>query len=257
MPKYALLGATGSTGRAILRHLFSHPDEDITLNIFVRSRAKLEEQFPNIDMTTTFQIDFFEGTPSDSTVLQQCLKDVDVVMACIGSNISTPGISLITDTANAIVSALKYHQQAQGYAYSPPTIIQLRSLSLNPVLKARQPYMAQIMAPFCFHYVYADLERACKLFANSPELLSYIFVDPPSIHDADGKTPTGYRLVIDEDQAPSLSYADLGAAFCEVAERTEEFSGKAVGVAATGTVNETWGVLMGYMASGLKGRVWG
>ena len=257
MPTYALLGATGSTGSAILRHLFSHPDEDITLNVFVRSRARLEEAFPNIDMTTTFQINFFQGTPNDTAVLQQCLKDVDVVMACIGSNVSTPGISLITDTANAIISALKFHQQAQGSAYDPPTIIQLRSLSLNPVLKARQPYLAQIMAPFCFHYVYADLEQACNLFANSPELLSYIFIDPPSIHDAGGKTPTGYRLVLDEDQAPAISYSDLGAAFCEVAERREEFRGKSIGVTATGAVNETWGVLMGYMASGAKGRIWG
>ena len=257
MPVYALLGATGSSGRAILRALFLHPNEDITLNIFVRSRAKLEKAFLNIEMTTTFQINFFEGTSSDSTILQQCLKDVDVVMACIGSNISTPGISLITDTANAIISALQSHQQAQGPVYEPPTIIQLRSLSLNPLLKARQPWLAQICAPFCFYHIYADLERACNLFAGSPGLLSYIFIDPPSIHDADGTTPTGYRLVLDEDQAPSLSYADLGAAFCEVAERRDEFAGNAVGVTATGPVNETWGVLMGYMASGVKGRMWG
>jgi hypothetical protein len=54
-----------------------------------------------------------------------------------------------------------------------------------------------------------------------------------------------------------LSYADLGAAFCEVAERRDEFAGKAVAVTATGTVNQTWRTLVGFMATGAKGRIWG
>jgi len=64
-------------------------------------------------------------------------------------------------------------------------------------------------------------------------------------------------LILDETQAPALSYADLGAAFCEVAERRDEFVGKAVGVTATGPVNHTVGTLVGYMAVGVKGRIWG
>lgn len=87
--------------------------------------------------------------------------------------------------------------------------------------------------------------------------MDYIFIDPPSIHDADGTTPTGYKLVLNEKQDPALSYAHLGAAFCEVAERRVEFGGKAVGVTATGTVNQTMGTLFGYMATGVKGRIWG
>ncbi len=114
-----------------------------------------------------------------------------------------------------------------------------------------------VFAPFCFYYIYADLDRACKLFADSPGLLDHIFIDPPAIHDADGTTPTGYKLILEEKQDPVLSYADLGVAFCEVAERRDEFVGKAVGVTATGEVNQTWGVLMGYMAAGVKSRVWG
>ena len=117
------------------------------------------------------------------------------------------------------------------------------------------------MASFCFYYAYEDLDRACKLFdssaADSPRLLDYVFVDPPSIHDADGTTPTGYKLILDDKQEPALSYADLGAAFSEVAERRHEFAGKAVGVTATGTVNQTVGTLFGYVATGAKGRIWG
>jgi len=261
MPTYALLGATGSTGSAILRCLLSQPPEDLVLNIFVRSRSKLRKAFPDLESTTAFKTNIIEGIPSDTAATQECLRDVDVVMACIGSNYSTPGMSLIYDTATAIIDALEVHRKIRGSAYRTPTIIQLRSASLNPVYKAALPWLAQKVAPFCFYYVYEDLDRACKLLASSaldaPGLLDYIFVDPPSIHDADGTTPTGYKLILDEKQTSALSYADLGAAFCEVAERRDEFLGKAVGVTATGTVNETWGILVGYMATGAKGRIWG
>lgn len=261
MPTYALLGATGSTGTSILRSLLSQPPKQFTLNVFVRSRSKLLKAFPDLETTTAFKINIVEGIPSDTTAMQECLQDVDVVMACIGSNVSSRGMSLIYDTATAIIDALKVHQQTRGSAYKTPTIIQLRTASLNPIYKAALPRLAQELAPFCFHHIYTDLDRACKLFASfaadSPGLLEYIFIDPPSIHDADGTTPTGYKLILDEKQEPVLSYADLGAAFCEVAERKDEFRGEAVGVTATGDVKQTWGTLVGYMATGVKTRVWG
>jgi oxidoreductase AflX len=259
MPTYALLGATGSTGSAI----------------FVRSRSKLYKTFPELESTTAFKINIIQGVSGDAIAMQECLKDVDVVMACIGSNYSTQGMSLIYDTATAIINALEIHRKTRDSAYKPPTIIQLRSATLNPIWKAASPWLARTFIYFCFQYAYEDLDRACKLFASSaadsPGLLHYIFIDPPSIHDADGTTPTGYKLIhdadgrtptgyklnLDEKQDPVLSYADLGAAFCEVAEQRDKFAGKAVGVTATGIVNQTWGTLIGYMATGVKGRIWG
>ncbi|MCJ1291581.1 hypothetical protein MMC34_003126 [Xylographa carneopallida] len=261
MPIYALLGAIGSTRSAILRSLLSQPPPNLTLNIFVRSRSKLLAAFPDLEGTTAFKPRIIEGTPSDSTATQECLKDVDVVMACIGSNYSTPGMSLIYDTATAIIAAPKAFRKTQGVAYQTPTITQLRTASLNQNFKIALPWVAQAMVSFCLKYAYENLDRACKIFASaaveSPGLLDYIFVDPPSIHDADGTTPTGYKLIMDGKQEAALSYADLGAAFCEVAERRAEFAGKAVGVSATGAVTQTIGTLVGYLATGAKGRVWG
>ena len=256
MPTYALLGATGSTGSAILRSLLLKPPADLILNVFVRSKSKFLISFPDLKTTLGANIDIIEGTPSDPTALRECLKDVDVVMACIGSNESTPGMSLIYDTTIAIIGALEDHQFNHS-AYTLPTIIQLRSASLNEVFSARLPWIARTMASFCFYHVYTDLDRACKLLATRPELLNYIFVDPPSIHDPDGTISTGYRLILDDKQEPALSYADLGAAFCEIAERRNEFVGKGVGVSATGLVNLTWGTLMGYMVTGARGRILG
>ncbi|KAJ9660412.1 hypothetical protein H2198_002530 [Neophaeococcomyces mojaviensis] len=261
MPTYALLGATGSIGSAILRCILSQPSEHLTLNIFVRSKSKLRKKFPDLESTITFKTNIIEGISSDTAAMQECLNDADVVMACIGSNYSTPGMSLIYDTTTAIINALEVHQMSLGSAYKPPTIIQLRSASLNPVFRACLPWLARNIASFCFYYVYEDLDRTCKLLASSVAdstgLLNYIFVDPPSIHDADGTAPTGYKLILDGKQDPALSYADLGAAFCQVAERRDEFAGEAVGVTATGIVNQTVGTLFGYIVAGAKGRIWG
>ena len=264
MPTYALLGATGSTGSAILRSLLSQPPKDLTLNAFARSKAKLLTAFPELeksDGSNGFNINIIEGLPSDEAKMQECLNDADVVMTCIASNYSSPGMSLIYDTTAAIVAALKREQESLGADYKPPTIIQLRSISLNPILSAVEPWFARNMASFAFYYVYKDLERAGDLLVGSaaaePKLLDYIFVDPPSIHDADGTTPTGYKLVLEPPLEQVLSYADLGKAFCEVAGRRDEFLGRGIGVSATGHVQQTWGTLMGYMAAGIKGRILG
>lgn len=260
MPKYALLGATGSTGSAIIRRLLSEPPNDLTLNVFVRSRPKLLKAFPDLGATSSFAINIVEGTHSDGQAMGECLRDVEVVLACIGTNEPTPGMTLVYDTSSSILKALKEHRKTQGSGYKNPTVIQLRTSSLNPY--AAMPWFARNMAHFTFYHIYSDLKRACELYAStaaaSPGLLSYIFVDPPSIHDADGTTPTGYKLFLEvakEKQEPAISYADLGAAFCEIAERKEEFAEKGVFVSATGTVNLTWGPLMGYMRKGLKSRI--
>lgn len=259
MPTYALLGATGSTGSAIIRCLLSEPPKDLILNILVRSKSKLLQKIPEIEHTSAFTTTILEGTPQDAAALQQCLSNADVIFNCIGTNEATSGITLIYDTTTSIISALKHHQSTQGPAYKAPTILQLRSASLNP----QDPggWLARNMAWFCFYHIYTDLDRACKLLAaTGPEILHYISIDPPSIHDAEGTTRTGYKIFTDatqEKQEPAINYADLGAAFCEVAERREEFRGEAVLVSATGEVKQTWGPLMGYMRQGLVSRVWG
>jgi uncharacterized protein YbjT (DUF2867 family) len=86
MPVYALLGATGSTGSAILRCLIVQLPREHNLNVLVRDKSKLLKWFPDIESTTAFEINIVEGRPSDGTALQECLRDVDVIMACIAAN---------------------------------------------------------------------------------------------------------------------------------------------------------------------------
>ncbi|KAI7469700.1 hypothetical protein KC357_g6360 [Hortaea werneckii] len=260
MPTYSLLGATGATGSAVLRYLLEAPPKDLSLSVLVRNKAKLLTQFPDLESTKAFELNIFEGTPGDGTSLKQCLKGAEVVHMCIATNESKPGLSLAQDTTKAIVSALEQLLCEAGAAYTKPTILMLRSAGINEKFQSGREW-GKLVGHFVLHYVYTDLQLACDLLSSkvqeTPGLFDYIIVDPPSLHNTEGTTRTGYKLVLDEMPPMCLMYADLGAGFCEIAERKDEFVGKAVGIGATGEVTQTWGVLLGYLGQGLKSRIIG
>ena len=267
MTTYALLGATGATGSSVLRCLIADQPPDLhRLNILVRSKDKLLQAFPHLlsSHASNLQIHVFEGNSTSATDLTPCVTNTSTIFMCIGQNGSPPGTVLLTSTVTATITALtqlrkKQVSQKETPPYHPPTILHLRSASLNPPLAAQVPLLVHKTVLFCLHHAYTDLRRACALYppAAAAGLLHYVFIDPPTMHDARGVTPTGYALLLigTEKQATALSYADLGAAMCEVARRAAELEGSAVGVTATGRVREEWWVLMGYLVGAALGRV--
>lgn len=268
---WALFGATGATGSSVLRSLLRAPPAGVQLNIQVRSKPKLLTTFPVLEkeaLAAGLPISIIEGDATDALVLDECLEGAEVIIMCIGQNGSHKGTTLYSDTAAAVVSSLRrlryQHQKLGTDNYRAPTIVQLRSASLNKALARQVPKVVHKMVSFCLHHSYMDLERACNLYAaaaaekaeRGEALLHYVFVDPPTIHDAEGRDRTGYKLIGSEKQETALSYADLGEAMVEVGQRAAELRGQAVGVSATGHVKETWDVLGGYLMSGAKGRIW-
>ena len=141
MPTYALLGATGATGSAILRYLISEPQPDLKLNIFVRSRSKLSKAFPSLNEQNQVKINITEGCMRDNKALQRCIKGTDVIFMCVATNDSKPGQRVVQDAAEAIVNALKALRSSEGDTYRTPVILQNRSASLNEALIAGQPWI--------------------------------------------------------------------------------------------------------------------
>lgn len=253
MSKYAILGATGSTGGAVLRHLHSDGPQDLHINIFVRSKSKLSLQHPWTSSASNITVT--EGNLTDTAALQSCLSDVDAVFCCIASNESRAGMSVAQDTAKAITAALAGLKQEKGTAFKPPTVVVLSSAALNPKFSEDTPWPALYMLKFALHYLYQDLELSYDVYKESASdgLLEYIFAEPPGLMDPDGTEKTGHSLSMDKTSYV-ISYADLGAAMCELAERREEYSGNAVGICATGKVKETWSHQVWDLLGGLKGR---
>ncbi|OGM47485.1 sterigmatocystin biosynthesis protein stcO [Aspergillus bombycis] len=252
MATYALLGATGATGSSILRHLLRTSPNSLRIQILVRSKAKLLRAFPDLETTRNPQVHVIQGTSTDSEALCECLRNASIAFMCVAQNGSPIGTTLCQDTGRAIISALQRQQQVEGANYQPCTIVQLRSASLNPALAAQVPAFVHRIVSFCLFANYADIKQACQYYSEAQKqgTLQCILVDPPTLHDADGTQITGYRLISTESQAIALSYADLGAAMCEIAHRQDEFHGRAVGVTATGRVRQTWGVLLRHLLEG-------
>lgn len=256
MPAYAIIGATGSTGSAILRCLLSEPPRNLQLSILVRSKSKLLKAFPELEETLAFALRIIEGTSTDVNALERCLEDAVVVFMCVGRNESKRGVSLSYDTAAAVVKTLKTLHKLQGSDYATPTIIQLRSASLNPLLSRENPWIVNRIVKFYLRY---ELQRACNFYTSAAKdstvgYFDNILVDPPTIYDAGGTERTGFKLISEGEHQPALSHADLGVVMCAIAERRVELCGQAVGVIATGSAMETSGTLLSYLLLGAKNR---
>jgi putative NADH-flavin reductase len=261
MPTHALLGATGATGSAVLRCYLDNPPKDLTLNIFIRSRAKLLKAFPKLESTSSIRINITEALLTDEKALQICLRGSDVIYMCIATNDAKPGNSVSQDGAQAIIAALTELRVEKHSSHIKPIILIIRAAPLNPDLERHMPGLVKRWLWFVLYHIYSDLEKASKLYENaSPGLLDYVFVDPPALFDAEGPERTGHRLILEGDTGEAsagVNYADLGAAFMEILDRKDECVGKSVGVSATGAVREEWSTLLWYQLEGLKGRVWG
>lgn len=264
MPTHALLGATGATGSAILRCLLDSPPKDLNLNIYVRSKPKLLKAFPGLESTSTIKIKIFEAPMTDTKTLQECFRGADVIHMCIAANDSKPGCSIAQDSAVAVVRALRELQASQRDDYTKPTVLILRASPLNSGIDEHMPALVFRWLWFVLYHCYSDHEKASKIyetaFLANPDLMDYIFVDPPALFDAEGPKRTGHRLFLAGDKGErsvGVNYADLGGAFVEIAERKEQLIGKGVGVTATGGVRQEWATLLWYQWEALKGRIWG
>jgi hypothetical protein len=261
MPTHALLGATGATGSAVLRCYLDNPPNDLTLNIFIRSKAKLLKAFPDLESTPSIHITITEAPLTDGKVLQTCLRGSEVIHMCIATNDAKPGNSVSQDGAQAIIAALTELRVGKHSSYIKPIILIIRAAPLNPDLERHMPGLVKKWLWFVLYHIYSDLEKASKIYEDAASgLLDYVFVDPPALFDAEGPERTGHRLILEGDTGEAsagVNYADLGAAFMEILDRKDECVGKSVGVSATGAVREEWSTLLWYQLEGLKGRVWG
>jgi hypothetical protein len=168
---------------------------------------------------------------------------------------STRGVSVARDSADAILQSLQTLRKEQGEEFRPPLLVLNRSSLLNSTLAGQGPRLA--IPRFVLGYLFDDLRAACKKYedATKDNLLSYIFVDPPGLHDPDGTERTGFQLLQEGDISSSLSYADLGAALVEAGKRGDEFRNQAVAVSATGKVRVQYLTLVKYLLTGLRSRL--
>lgn len=254
MPTHAILGATGATGSAVLRFLLSLETSRPRINVFVRSKTKLVATFPKLEREKDVYI--FASPLSDHATMKQCLKDTEVIYNCVATNISKRGVDVARSSADAVLSSLQELREDNKESFLPPLLVLLRS----SMLAHEKTNLAERLPMFALGHLFDDLKAACEMYKSAANenlpLLTYIFVDPPGLHDPDGVERTGFELIKNGNVIrPDLNYADLGAAMVEAGNREMEFKNQAVGVSATGRVRTSYATLMGYLLTGLRHRL--
>ncbi|KAL8874303.1 MAG: hypothetical protein Q9174_000343 [Haloplaca sp. 1 TL-2023] len=210
MPTYAVLGATGATGGNILKLLMK--DAQNNINVYVRSKAKLIKQIP--DVASNPSVNIFTGNLDDISLIASCLENIDAVFSTVASNDNMPGTHIAQDTAQSIVVALMGIRMQKPQA-KLPTIIWLSSASINEKFYSQGPAFVHWILSTSFSYVYTDLEHAEAYLKMHRKWLNAVFIQPGGLVEDKQR---GHAIDTEKEQT-FLSYADLAAGMIEVAEK--------------------------------------
>lgn len=88
MATYAVLGATGNTGQALIKILLQSPDK--TIHAYCRSKQKLYRLAPEISEEKTVRV--FEGGLNDENVIADCIRGTRAVFLAVAVPDNMPGM---------------------------------------------------------------------------------------------------------------------------------------------------------------------
>ena len=211
MPTYAILGATGKTGGALLELLLKDPNNHV--NAYVRSKAKLLKQKPTLEENKNVKI--YEGSIADIPLIASTLgPQVDAAFCVLATNENIPGIRIAQDTATSVIAAL-CHLRNEDVHFKPPKLLFLSSASLNPTMLGELPAVAKPLITRAMSHVYADLRFAEENLRLHRSWLDVTFVQPGALTEDVQK---GHKLSLDKMSESFVSYLDLAAGMIEIAE---------------------------------------
>ena len=210
MPSYAVLGATGNTGLALIKVLLQSPDREI--NAYCRSRSKLLKLCPELTDRKTATI--FDGPLDRTDILLDCLRGTRAAFLAVAQSENLPNCTVARDTARCVINALRALQEEK---VPLPKLIILSSASLEPKFCNDVPQWVHTMLYYAASHVYKDLELAETLLRNEQSWITgTTWVKPGGLsHDAQ----KGHVVSKDNAVTP-LSFLDLAAGMIEVAGDT-------------------------------------
>ncbi|EMD66890.1 hypothetical protein COCSADRAFT_81643 [Bipolaris sorokiniana ND90Pr] len=208
MPCYAVLGATGRTGQALLSALLSRPQAQI--HAFCRNKRKLADAFPDLDNLK--QMAVFEGNVTDTDLMAKCVQGCQAIFLVISTNDNVPGCRMSQDTVLAVLAALE-GQKKQGSGV-PPRLVLLSSCTVDEHLSRHTPWLLRQILLLSASQVYHDLMEAEKLLRAQESWLTTIYMKPGALALDKAR---GYALSFTDEDSP-VTYEDLAGAMIEAAE---------------------------------------
>jgi putative NADH-flavin reductase len=220
MVTYAVLGATGNCGTALLSLLLQRPSAKI--HAYCRNKAKLLHLLP--ELADSKQVEIFEGGIQDTQLLASCIRSTRAIFLCISTNDNIPGCRLSQDSASAVLQVLQTLQQS-------PKLVLLSSATLDDHFSRHVPYLLRQILLRSASHVYADLRATEALLRAQDAWLSCIFIKPGALST---DVQRGHALSLTDENSP-LSYLDLAAGMLEAADdEAGMYAGRDVSVVNTG-----------------------
>ncbi|KAL4917424.1 hypothetical protein BDW62DRAFT_201856 [Aspergillus aurantiobrunneus] len=212
MPSYAVLGATGNTGRAIVQVLLDRAD--CRVHAYCRSQEKLFQVCPAAQHSQSLSV--FQGRLDDGGLIDACLRGTDAVFLVVAMVDNMPGCTVAMQTAQAVVASLQ-RLQAASPGVRLPRLVMISSASLEPSFCDDVPAAVHWVLKTAVSHLYRDLAAAEAFLRSQSDWLSATFVKPGGlVHDE----ARGHEVRLDKAQTP-LSFLDLAAGMVEVAEAAD------------------------------------
>ena len=208
MAIYAILGATGNCGSALIELLSKRSDAKI--HAFCRNKAKLQRHFPGIDSNQQMRI--FEGGLTDSAILKSCLTGCRAIFIVLSTNDNIPGCRLSRDIASRVIDAL---QELRQDGATMPKLVLLSSSTVDAKLSQEVPPLLLKVLHYSASNVYYDLVEAEKYLRAQESWLTTIYIKPGAL-SVDAQR--GHGLSLDQADHRPLSYLDLAAGMIDAAE---------------------------------------
>ncbi|KAH8764882.1 hypothetical protein F5883DRAFT_421878 [Diaporthe sp. PMI_573] len=234
-PTYAILGATGQTGGSVLQVLASERS-DVHINCLVRSQSKLERMYPDI-VTSTKQVEVFEGQISDVPLLTDCIRGTSAVFLCVASPNNQPHLRIARDQAEAVVAALEA-LRAEHKKTPLPLLVMLSAAETDEArFCADLPWLARRFLFAANWWLYTDLIAAEKYLSERSELVDVVFVKPGGI-STDRRR--GHVLSAEGSQT-FVSFLDVAGGMVQCAEEgAGRWAGESVSVLSEGKARVEW-----------------
>ncbi|KAL2850274.1 hypothetical protein BJY01DRAFT_261721 [Aspergillus pseudoustus] len=216
MPRYAVLGATGNTGRAIVQVLLERGTCQV--HAYCRSREKLLRVCPAAADAEhdRNRLSVFQGRLDDNRIIDDCLRGADAVFLVVAIVDNMPGCTVALQAVHAVVASLRRLQIATS-GMRLPRLVMLSSASLEPSFCGDVPAAVHWVLKTAVSHLYKDLEGAEAFLRAQDDWLSATFVKPGGlVHDR----AFGHEVCLDRAQTP-LSFLDLAAGMVEVADNVD------------------------------------
>ncbi|KAF2118826.1 hypothetical protein BDV96DRAFT_487784 [Lophiotrema nucula] len=213
MATYAVLGATGNCGTALIENILRK--EDAQLKAYCRNERKLISRIPQLNDNKRVQI--YEGSIYDTDLLAECIRDTRAVFHVVTTNDNVPGCRIGLDAAKSIVAALEKIRHTLPASTDLPKIVLLSSSTIDDHLSRHMSRFFRSILLKSASSVYEDLRQTEAFLRTHEDWVTTIFMKPGGLSC---DIQRGHQLHLDQDES-FISYLDLAAGMIEAVDDLE------------------------------------